>query len=325
MYRQRERTVQKRGLHETIRAWLRLARLQFQPMYVVNYSIGAAAAYSTYQRFDISVYMLGLLLISLGVICAAVTNDYYDYPTDRLNRKRGVFNAGSGVLVDGKLGFKEVKTGIIVLLGLILVFGVLLITVVTETAVSAPLLLCFGLLGITVLLGYSVPPLKFSYKGLGEVTMSFMSGPYPVLLGYLIQTGTWTDPLPWLVSIPLFLATLTAGALGSLPDYHADRQVSRKRFAVLFGPRLTAIVSLGLIALTALSGILLWYFRILTGPGSIVIFVVSPYSLILSKGVLTLLQTGDYERNIEGIFQLAIFNILLLGLIPLVSLLWRCD
>jgi hypothetical protein len=81
-------------------------------------------------------------------------------------------------------------------------------------------------------------------------------------------------------------------------------------------------MSLGLIAITALSGVLLWYFRILTGPGSIVIFVVIPYSLILSKGVLTLLQTGDYERNIEGIFQLAIFNILLFGLIPLVSLLW---
>jgi 1,4-dihydroxy-2-naphthoate octaprenyltransferase len=321
MYQRRERPLQKRGLNETIRAWLRLARLQFQPLYIIVYSIGAAAAYSTYQLFDVSVYVIGLLLISLGVICAAVTNDYYDYPTDRLNRKRGVFNAGSGVLVDGTLGFNEVKTGIIVILGLIIVFGVLLIT--AAGTVSPVLLLCFGLLGIFLLLGYSVPPLKFSYKGMGEVIMSFMSCPYTVLLGYVIQTGMWADPLPWLVSIPLFLATLTAGAIGSLPDYHADRQVSRKRFAVLFGPRLTAVVSLGLIALTALSGVSLWYFRILTGPGSIVIFVVIPFSLILGKGMLTLLQTGDYERNIEGIFQLAIFNILLFGLIPLVSLLWR--
>jgi len=308
------------SIKEKVSAWLRLARLQFQPMYVVNYSIGAAAAYTAHQIFNVSVYMLGLILISLGVICAAVTNDYYDYPTDRLNRKRGVFNAGSGVLVEGTLGFNEVKTGILVLLGLILVFGVLLIQVAKDVFTS--LILVFGLLGIFLLLGYSVPPLKFSYRGLGEIAMSVMTAPFPVLLGYLIQTGTWTDSLPWLISIPLFLATLTAGALGSLPDYHADMQVSRKRFAVIFGPRLTAIMSLGLIAITALSGVLLWYFRILTGPGSIVIFVVIPYSLILSKGVLTLLQTGDYERNIEGIFQLAIFNILLFGLIPLVSLLW---
>jgi 1,4-dihydroxy-2-naphthoate octaprenyltransferase len=309
-----------KSIKEKVRAWLRLARLQFQPMYVVNYSIGAAAAYTAHQVFNVSVYVLGLILISLGVICAAVTNDYYDYPSDRLNTKRGVFNAGSGVLVDGTLGFNEVKKGILVLLGLILVFGVLLIQVAKDVFTS--LILVFGLLGIFLFLGYSVPPLKFSYRGLGEIAMSVMTAPFPVLLGYLIQTGRWTDPLPWLVSIPLFLATLTAGALGSLPDYHADMQVSRKRFAVIFGPRLTAIMSLGLIAITALSGVLLWYFRILTGPGSIVIFVVIPYSLILGKGVLTLLQTGDYERNIEGIFQLAIFNILLFGLIPLVSLLW---
>jgi 1,4-dihydroxy-2-naphthoate octaprenyltransferase len=292
-------------------------------MYVINYSVGAAAAYTAHQIFDVSVYVIGLILISLGVICAAVTNDYYDYPSDRLNTKRGVFNAGSGVLVKGTLGFNEVKTGILVLLGLILVFGVLLITA-AET-VSASLLLCFGLLGIFLLLGYSVPPLKFSYRGLGEIAMSVMTGPYPVLLGYLIQTGRWTDPLPWLISIPLFLATLTAGAIGSLPDYHADMQVSRKRFAVIFGPRLTASMSLGLIALTAVSGLLLWYSKILTGPGSIVIFVVIPYSLLLSKGVLTLLQTGDYERDIEGTFQLAIFNIMLFGAIPLVSLLLRWD
>ncbi|HUV02939.1 MAG TPA: prenyltransferase [Desulfobacteria bacterium] len=306
---------------EKVSAWLRLARLQFQPMYVINYSVGAAAAYTTHQVFNVSVYVLGLILISLGVICAAVTNDYYDYPSDRLNTKRGVFNAGSGVLVEGTLGFNEVKVGIIVILGLILVFGVLLIQVAKDVFTS--LILVFGLLGIFLLLGYSAPPLKFSYRGLGEIAMSVMTGPYPVLLGYLIQTGRWTDPLPWLMSIPLFLATLTAGAIGSLPDSHADMQISRKRFAVIFGPQLTAIMSLCLIALTALSGVLLWYFRILTGPGSISIFVIIPYSLILSKGVLKLLQTGDYERNIEGIFQLAIFNIMLFGAIPLVSLLWR--
>jgi 1,4-dihydroxy-2-naphthoate octaprenyltransferase len=204
------------SIKEKVSAWLRLARLQFQPMYVVNYSIGAAAAYTAHQIFNVSVYMLGLILISLGVICAAVTNDYYDYPTDRLNRKRGVFNAGSGVLVEGTLGFNEVKTGILVLLGLILVFGVLLIQVAKDVFTS--LILVFGLLGIFLLLGYSVPPLKFSYRGLGEIAMSVMTAPFPVLLGYLIQTGTWTDPLPWLISIPLFLATLTAGALGSLPD-----------------------------------------------------------------------------------------------------------
>lgn len=312
--------VIKMEIKEKIIAWLRLARLQFQLPYFISYSIGAAAAYATYQVFNVGVYVLGLIVTSLGVICAAVVNDYYDYPTDCVNTKRGTFNAGSGVLVEGKLGFNEVKVGIFVILGLILVFGFLLIDAAQD--VSALLIVCFGLLGIFLLLEYSAPPLKFSYKGMGEIVTSIMAGPYPILLGYFVQIGTWSDSLPWLLGIPLFLATLTAGAIGSIPDYHADLQVLRKRFSVIFGPRLTAIISLGLIALTAISGVSLWYFKILTGPGSLTVFVGIPYSLNLSLGVIKLIQTDDYERKIEKVFKLALFNIMLFGLIPLPSLLW---
>jgi 1,4-dihydroxy-2-naphthoate octaprenyltransferase len=302
-------------------AWLRLARLQFQPFYFINYTIGAAAAYTTYQIFNLSVYALGFIVIFLGVICAAVTNDYFDYPADRLNKNAGTFNGGSRVLVEGKLGFNEVKVGIFVLLCLIFVFGYLLIQ--TAKDVSAFLILFYGLIGIFLLFEYSAPPLKFSYRGLGEIVMSIMSGPYPILLGYLIQIGRWMDSLPWLLSILIFLATLIAGALGSIPDYRADMKVSRKRFAALFGPRLTAIISLYLIAVTAISGVLFWYFNILTGPGSITVVVVIPYSLILSLAVIKMIKTDDYERTINRIFQLTIFNVLLFGLILLLSLLWR--
>jgi len=302
-------------------AWLRLARLQFQPIYFVIYTVGAAAAYTTYQIFNVSVYVLGFIVIFLGVICAAVTNDYFDYPTDRLNKNAGMFNGGSRVLVEGELGFNEVKMGIFVLLCLIFVFGYLLIQ--TAKDVSAFLIVFFGLIGIFLLFEYSAPPLKFSYRGLGEIVMSIISAPYPILLGYLLQIGRWMDSLPWLLSILIFLAVLIAGALGSIPDYCADMNVSRKRFAVIFGPRLTAFISLYLIAVTAISGILFWYFNILTGPGSISVVLAIPYSLILSFAVIKMIKTDDYERAINRIFPLTIFNILLLGFILLVSLLWR--
>jgi len=302
-------------------AWLRLARLQFQPIYFINYTIGAAAAYTTYQIFNLSVYALGFIVIFLGVICAAVTNDYFDYPTDRLNKNAGTFNGGSRVLVEGKLGFNEVKVGIFVLLCLIFVFGYLLIQ--TAKDVSAFLILFYGLIGIFLLFEYSAPPLKFSYRGLGEIVMSIMGGPYPILLGYILQIGRWMDSLPWLLSILMFLVILIGGALGSIPDYRADMKVSRKRFAVLFGPRLTAIISLYLIAVTAISIVLFWYFNILTGPGSIIVVLVVPYSLILSLAVIKMIRTDDYERTINRIFQLTIFNVLLFGLILLLSLLWR--
>lgn len=313
--------MSKMRIKEKCIAWLRLARLQFQPIYFINYTIGAVAAYATYQIFNVSVYVLGFIVIFLGVICAAFTNDYYDYPTDRLNKNTSAFSGGSRVLVEGKLGFNEVKAGIYVILCLIFAFGYLLIQ--TAKDVSAFLIVFFGLIGIFLLLEYSASPLKFSYRGIGEIVMSIMAGPYPILLGYIIQIGRWTDSLPWLLSIPMFLAALIAGAIGSIPDYRADIEVSRKRFAVLFGPRLTAIISLCLISFTAVSGVLLWYFKILTGPGSITVVVVIPYSLILSLAVIKMIKTDDYERTINRIFQLVILYALSFGLILLLSLLWR--
>jgi 1,4-dihydroxy-2-naphthoate octaprenyltransferase len=150
-----------------------------------------------------------------------------------------------------------------------------------------------------------------------------MAGPFPILFGYIPQIGTWTNSLPWLLSIPLFFAMLAGITLGTIPDYQADKAVSKKTISVIFGPRVAALVSLTLIAITALSCVLLWYLKILTGPVSITLFVVIPYALILSHAVIKLIKSDDFDRPINNILRVAVFNIMLIGLILLLSLVWR--
>jgi 1,4-dihydroxy-2-naphthoate octaprenyltransferase len=141
-------------IKEKIIAWLKLAHVFFYPFNWVIYNIGVAVAYTTAQRFDLGVYVLGyicLFLVELGMV---FINDYFDYPTDRVNKNAGICNGGSRVLVEGKLGFNEVKAGIFVLLCLIPVFGYLLIQ--TAKDVSAFSILFLLLFGIFLGWGYSL-------------------------------------------------------------------------------------------------------------------------------------------------------------------------
>jgi len=302
-------------------AWFRLTRLPLYTMAFIAYSMGAAAAYATYQQFDAMVYALGGVGLILIMLNAVIINEYVDYPSDCLNKKRGAFNAGSGVLVEGKLGFNEIKAGIFLIICLIPLCAYILIRAAEVVSASSIIALVF--IGIFFGWGYTAPPLKFSYRGLGELVNSMMHGPAVVLAGFVLQTGTWMNPLPLLLGTPLFFATLAAAILGALPDYRADAVIARKTIPVVVGPRRSALLALCLITLAVIAGVSLWYFKLITGPLSIAILIVVPNALIQGHAVLKMIRKADYDRHMTDIMKYADLQMLLFGLIPLLSFLWR--
>ena len=235
------------------------------------------------------------------------------------NRNSGPFTGGTRVLVERKLKFAEGKVGIWVSLILALGFGYLLITI--NEQVSSVSILLLILAGVFLGLGYTIPPLKFSYRGLGEITVGLTHSPYVILCGYIFQQGSWTDPLPWILSVPLFLATLPAIILAGIPDRLADQQVSKKVIAVLWGPRGAVLLAIFFACLASLTGFLLWYFQIIRGSFSLFILAAIPHGIILLLALFKFLQSGDYDRRIEGIMVLALSYIIWFGLIPLISFL----
>jgi 1,4-dihydroxy-2-naphthoate polyprenyltransferase len=170
-------------------------------------------------------------------------------------------------------------------------------------------------------LGYTAPPFKFSYRGLGELTVGLTHSPYVILCGYIFQGGSWQSPLPWLLSIPLFFATLGAITLAGIPDRRADQEVSKKVLAVIFGPRGAVILSSLFVCIAAFSGMLLWYFRIIKGiRGGLILFVI-PHGLILLYVLFRLNQSRNYDRRIDGIMTLSLSYIIWFGIIPLFAFL----
>lgn len=230
-------------MKEKILSWLKIARFQFYPMTFIAYSLGSALAH----KFSLNVFLLGYATLFLIELCTILTNEYYDLPSDRINSNASPFNGGSRVLVEGKLSLSEVRHAILIILGLIVITGYLLIFA-THGAYSFSLVIMI-MIGIFLGLGYTIPPFKFCYRGLGEIVVSITHSLYVILCGYVFQDGVWSNPLPWLLSIPLFFAVIGAISLSSLPDYHADKSVDKRTIAVIMGPKNAAGMSIILLQL----------------------------------------------------------------------------
>jgi 1,4-dihydroxy-2-naphthoate octaprenyltransferase len=300
--------------------WFKIARFQFYPMALIAYSMGGACAFITSRKFDLLVYAVGYAVLFFIEFSTILTNEYYDYEGDRLNRNFSPFTGGSRVLVDGKLQFHEVKIGIFLGLALTIGFASMLVGISED---GSPLLTLFlVLVGVFLGFGYTLPPFKFSYRGLGEIVVGSTHSTYLIVCGYAFQTGTWSHPLPWLLSIPLFFSVLAANTLAGLPDRLSDMAVLKKSFAVLLGPKRAVAMAAWFAGIAALSGIWTWLYR---GQGwalGVGIFIVICHGLILIIALYQLMRSNKFDERIDKIMILSLSYILWFGLIPICSLLW---
>ncbi len=306
-------------MKEKISAWVKVIRLHFYPMTWIAYSLGAVAASKGAKQWSLEVYWVGYLVLFFIELSTILVNEYYDYDTDRLNKNAGPFTGGTRVLVEGKLRFAEIKAGIWVSLISAVGFGYLLIRI--DEAGSSSLILILILVGLLLGLGYTAPPFKFSYRGLGEITVALTHSPYVILCGYVFQGGSWTNPLPWVLSIPLLLSILPAIILAGIPDRLADKEVSKKVIAVLWGPRKAILMAVFFSCLASFSAFLLWDLQVLHEPSSKLILIAIPHALVLTLALFKLIQSRDYDRRIDGVMALALSYIIWFGLIPLISFL----
>lgn len=174
-------------------------------------------------------------------LCAVLWNELWDLPTDRINRNASPFNGGSRVLVEGRLTPEEVQTFLSRALCLLVGSGIWLLFVCDASSRTRVIVVLIA--GAFMGLGYTVPPLKFCYRGLGELVVGLTHGPYGILCGFVFQCGFWADPSPWMMSAPLFFAVLAAITLAGVPDRHADKRAFKKTLSVVFGEQTACLLA----------------------------------------------------------------------------------
>lgn len=301
-------------------AWLRALRLQFHPMVWAAYALGAVAAQGAWQQVEPRAFWLGLLAMFLLEAAAIFTNERCDFETDRRNRHYGPFTGGARVLVDGSLTRRELRIGTWI--------AGTLAAVAAVTALHAhPLLLAGFLVAGVLAIGYTLPPLKLSWRGLGELDVAITHSLLPILLGWLLQQGAATDPMPWLLGLPLLLSIAPAIMLAGVPDRAADGAAGKRTLAVRLAPpvfvRATQALALSALLVAAATWPLLF--------GSTSAVLSGLLAAALHGGALVLVVQARcgakaarplraQAQRLDGVLVIALSYILWFVLVPLLAL-----
>jgi 1,4-dihydroxy-2-naphthoate polyprenyltransferase len=185
------------------------------------------------------------LLAHLFIVFA---NDAVDWQSDLQNRTFNLYSGGSRVVPEGKLTPRALAFA---------AFGVSILLSALAAGVGfgleQPLLFFFVAATVGLVWAYNFPPLRFAYRGRGELLQAIGVGVVLPAAGFYLQCGALKS-LPWPALFPSFLLAWAGNLLTSLPDYPSDFATSKNTYAVRKTPlaaRRHALLAIGIAACAA--------------------------------------------------------------------------
>ena len=183
------------------------------------YLLGASWAYAMEGRFDAALFWVGCAGVILAVVGVEAFNEYFDarMGTDRVFNPVDLPPASSTIFWVGVIAFG----------------GALAVGVFLTVRVGWPIL-AFALLGGLAAIFYEAPPIRWSYRGLGEAVIGLSYGPWMVLGSLFLHTRSLS--LNALVASALpGLLIMALAVVNAIPDFHQDRLVGKRNLVVRLG------------------------------------------------------------------------------------------
>ncbi len=230
------------SLQEKIINILKLGRFFFVMGGFFLFSVGALFAVLTGAELEINKLLLGYLILFLGHLSVSYSNDYFDFEADKLGEKTNV-SGGSGILqMDPSLR----KTSKWIAISLILI-SIILGFIFTIKYNYPWVFLGYVIFGNLLGWFYTAPPIRLSYRRLGEISTMLAIGFVVPGMGYYVMKGL-IDTNYLLFTIPLLMYGIYFILSVEIPDMETDALSGKKSFVTKNGRKL----SLKMIFLTAL-------------------------------------------------------------------------
>ena len=232
------------------KVWLAAIRAKFFLAGIPTVILGAFVAYYESGFLDIGLFTLTVIGIVATMIGCYTFNEYYDYKSgvDVVIKPEHVtpFNAGSRVLPTGLLRPRD-----ILIAGSIAWIAMLSIGLYLAW-LRGTIILILMIIGTIAALGYTTPPLKWAYRGLGEIMIGLSYGPIITIGSYAVQTGSLSlSPLIASVMPGFLIANVIL--INEFPDYEADKACGKKNLVVRLGKEKAVKVYFILFSLAYLS------------------------------------------------------------------------
>ncbi len=209
---------------------LRTTRLPFLSATIVPVVLGILIA-ARGGSFDLVAAILTIMGASFVQLGLNVANDVFDtvQGADDANVTPTQYSGGSRVIQYGLVSLRQMATLATVFYVLAGAIGIVLLATRGSTA-----LLVIGVVGFIVSLGYTAPPLKFVYRGLGEIAVAIGFGPLMLLGAFVVQTGGVLGWEPIVASIPIALLVALILYVNEIPDRRGDARVGKRTLPVRF-------------------------------------------------------------------------------------------
>ena len=267
---------------DTIVKIIKLGKPQFTFGILIYFLIGASFALLLNAQFIWSKIIWGYLILFMASMAIHYANDYFDFEIDHYGTPT-TFTGGSGILVENPELKPISKKLALIFISLSIIIGACF-TVVFSFPISFFLFVLFGNFMVWF---YAAPPIKFSYRGLGEVA-NIINGFIMPATGYFVVMGT--IDLPFIIfSIPLVLLQMMFTIGVEIPDLEGDQ----------LGGKITWIVSKGREFGFKLIGII--------GIVATATFLIIPYTNLLPQSIdfriLALISLISLSLGIVGLLK----------------------
>lgn len=278
------------SLKTNLLSWFALFRLGPTARGVLPFLLGAVIAWSRGAPIDGIVLLLSSLAVLFIMLMTFLLNEYYDYPTDIANKDYHRLSGGSRVLPLGLIPRRHAFIAAYVFLAAAVGIGMALHFYYRTGPLTIPL----GAAAIFIGYFYTAGPFRWSYRGLGEISIAFSCGWLTTVTGYYLQAGR-LDAVATLASLPGIFNVFLLILINEIPDIRSDKLSGKNNLAVRLGREKAGILYIILLILCCISIVVNVFFGV---P------VISAYLSIMLLpfvvwNILTIVRKGLADRHVQ--------------------------
>lgn len=213
--------------------WWQAFRFHFVPPSYMPAILGSVIAWALTGEFYFWYFLITVIGVTINHIALNMTDDYFDYKhsvDQAKDREKNPYSGGSGTLTSGLIAprqmYRVFMTGyfITILLGLYL------------TVLRGGWVFIIGGFGMGCAYFYTAPPIRYGYRGFGELSQLINFSVTIGLGAYYVQVQDFSWEAMWAL-LPLGFMMFSMITINEIPDDAEDRAGGKKNLVVLFGKK----------------------------------------------------------------------------------------
>jgi 1,4-dihydroxy-2-naphthoate octaprenyltransferase len=211
--------------------WWKAFRFHYASASFMPGILGGMVAWTIDRQFQPGYFLLVMLGLILNHLALNMTDDYYDFRhlVDAFaSEGRNPYAGGSGTLSAGLIQPKNMRQVFTAFYVVAIAIGLFL------GMMRGGFILLFLAFGFFCAFFYTAPPIRFGYRGLGEIAQLLCFGPGIGLGAYYVQTQKISWEAFW-GTLPFGIMLFSMITINEIPDYFEDRKGGKLNLVARFG------------------------------------------------------------------------------------------